>query len=330
MSIDALVFTRTKPELDVGEHDVVNIEFVQLVAPCRVQAEHWRRIGREPDASLGWVTDVNCSNSAYQELAAFARALARRCGGGLFWCDLTATTREIAGDPADRPRDGRPLHRVLETAQLEIEDDESDWEDPVEEAPAPTPRLPHTEQWDVGVAQFGDAEAWVRPGLTAMFFVLLAGQRVAVEEMRRSLARTIDSALLTGAIGLEYSSESPARWIERVHRPGASMSCVRATANGDLSVAHAGDARAYRIFARKAEPVRAAGTKLLLGSTIVLCSSEVWRALGDDIDEVFVEVVEAHRRLGAQAAARALLQRASDATTAVVVVAHHRSPTRAR
>jgi hypothetical protein len=329
MSIDALVFTRTKPELDLGEHDVVDIEFVQILAPRPVQPYDWQRLRREPDPSLGWVTDVNCSNSAYQELAALARALGRRCGGGLFWCDLTGEFLAVAGAPPDR-RDRRPLRRVLEAAQLGIEDDESDREESVAEAPARSPRLPHTEQWDVGVAQVGDAEAWVRPGLTTMFFVLFEGRRAVVEEIRRLLEQTVDPELLAGTITLEYSSEAPSKWIHRAHRPGASMACVRATANGELSSAQEGDLRACRIFARRVEQLRGAGTKLLLGSTVVLCSSAVWRALGDDIDKVLVEVVEAHRKLDAQAAARAILERAPGATSAAVVVAHYRAPTRAR
>lgn len=100
MSIDALVFMRTEPMLEIAERDVVEIELMQILAPRRVVPDDWRLIRRAPDASLGWLVDVNCNNRCYEELAAFATALAERCGGGLWWCDRTDKVIDVPSRPA--------------------------------------------------------------------------------------------------------------------------------------------------------------------------------------------------------------------------------------
>ena len=326
MSIDALVFTREQPELGLGETDVENIEYVQIVAPRPVRDDDWRVARVSPDPSIGWVTEVNCANSAYAQLGAFSALLARRCGGGLFFCDLTGKTLAITAQTAP-PRKSQELRRELKEVQLDADD--GALPDAVEVAPAAAaPReLPHLQQWEIGAAARKGAETWVRPGLTTMFFALLEGD---VARMRGLLDSTIEDVGLGPVIGLDRSAESAAEWVERTVSAGESMSCVKAASDGSLSVAHAGESRAYGVFARRAERLAGPAGRLLVGGHLVLCSAPVWRALGERAEAELVEVVEARRFSGAKAIAWTLLDRAPRGESAAVIVARHHAPARQR
>lgn len=291
MSIDAFIFTRTKPDLELGDEQVVNIEYVQILQPRPVEPDDWRRIGRAPDPTMAWLIDVNCSNTAWVKLDMFAQAVARRCGGGLWWCDLTGVVNEI---PA-RPDPGTwSLRRAAEVAQEQEADwDEADWDDPeLTDAPAGnysfsvgpagqftvhgSVSLRESElEWEIGIAKRGSADGWTGTSDSGVqVFALLEGHganqvnKYCLGTMRRALdhMRGHDTS---GPIASGYAAESPSAWVQRTHDhavattfkkpllrrrpPGwGTLSIVRAE-GAQLRIAHAGDSRAYLLGPRGAE-----------------------------------------------------------------------------
>jgi serine/threonine protein phosphatase PrpC len=291
VSIDAFVFTRTEPDLELGDQQVVTIEYVQILPPRPVQPDDWRRIGRAPDPTMKWLIDVNCSNTAWVKLDMFAQAVARRCGGGLWWCDLTGQINEVPS----RPDPGTwSLRRAAEVAQEQEADwDEAEWDDP-ELTGAPAGDYAFTVgpagqftvhgsvsmrdselEWEIGIAKRGSADGWTGASESGVqVFALLEGHgdnqvnKYCLGTMRRALDYMREHKT-TNPITPGYAAESPAAWVQRTHdhavattfkkplfrrRPQGwgTLSIVRAEGT-QLRLAHAGDSRAYLLGPRGVE-----------------------------------------------------------------------------
>ena len=287
MSIDAFVFMRTEPLLDMAAHDVVTIELMQILAPRRVVPDDWRRIGRAPDPSLGWLVDVNCNNRCHEELASFATALAERCGGGLWWCDLTSKVVDVPSRPASG---GGSLRRVLAEVQARGGFDHggfdlgppdlSAWRASQRPRPANLDaRYNLDPAWDIAVAKVGTADAWLGIStatafVATSFLALLDGDgpdgigKAAIGTMRRALEHTRGHTE-SAPIGAAYAAESPAAWVTRVQAhaaattfkkklfrkppPGWGALALARMERDTIQLACAGDARVYRVSARGVE-----------------------------------------------------------------------------
>jgi serine/threonine protein phosphatase PrpC len=283
MSVDALVFTRTEPSLDMNPSDVVEVGGVQITAPRRAEPEDWRKVVREPDPSFGWVAEVSCGGRSYEQLGLVAKALARRCGGGLWWSDATGEIAEVRSQPDP----GRwSLRRALEVATaMEMDFNEHEWNDDDDGRerggpPVLDPKYNLDPRWQIGVARSGHADVWVAAGLAFSYFALLEGHggqgagSFVVNEMRRAL----DPASAPVRRGV-----APSDLIRRVHdemqplyhgdrrtfssatAAYGTLACVRSFGE-KLSVAHVGDSRVYRVSARGTERLTSEQTFAVLAA----------------------------------------------------------------